>query len=152
MTDNDEQAPAATASKKPDNRITDEVAQEELERFFEEMDLDTDRSGMDDEDRAGFDQACRTMKRAMQKGKLHINDRGEPVLRPDSVSPDGGEITFHEPDGAAYKEMDQRKKGHDIAKMVAVMAAITKQPPKTFYDMKQRDYKVANAVVMLFLG
>ena len=132
--------------------VTDEVAADELDRFFEVMDLDTDRKHMDDEDRAGFDAAVRTLKRAMKSGRLTINGNGEPVYSPQSVDPDGGAITFHEPDGAAYMEMDRRKKGHDVAKMVAVMAAMTKQPPALFSRMKQRDYKVCNAITMLFLG
>lgn len=133
-----------------DNKVDAESANMEVDRFLEEMDIESDRGGMDEEDRAGFDNARATIVRAIRRGRLVINDSGEPVYTPASV--DTGPITFHEPTGAAFMEMDRRKKGQDVSKMYAIMAGMTKQHAKVFSDMRNRDLKVCQAVTTLFLG
>jgi len=130
-------------------RMTEEVAEQEIDRFLEAMDIDADKSAMDDEDKAGYDRARRTLVKAMVDGRLVVNDAGEPVFTPKS----GGEtLTFHEPTGATYQEMDRRKSGHDVSKMMAIMGGMTKQAPARFANMPQRDFKVAQAITTLFLG
>jgi hypothetical protein len=129
-------------------KVAEDVCRSEVERFLTAMDIDSDKSKMDDEDRAGFDSAVNRLITAMQAGRLHINDDGEPVFQPTS----GPEVRFPEPTGAAYMEMDRRKKGHDVSKMVALMAGISGHPPKVFANMKNRDFKVCQSIVTLFLG
>lgn len=127
-----------------------ETAEAEFGRFLDCMDISSDTSTMDDESREGFLSQKRTIINAIQRGHLIINDDGEPVYTPRTV--DCGPITFAEPSGAAYMAMDRKKKGEDIGKMFAMMADITKQPAKTFANMKQRDLKVCQALVVLFLA
>lgn len=133
-------------------KVDRETAEQEFDRFLDAMDIDGDTAGMTDEDRQGFDGQKQTIVSAIRKGRLYINENGEPVFTPSTVEIDGGVITFYEPSGASYMAMDSKKKGHDVAKMYAMMADMTKQPAKVFAKMKQRDLKVCQAVAVLFLA
>ena len=132
-----------------DPKVSEDVAEQEIDRFLEAMDIDADKSSMDDEDLDGYKRGRRTLAKAMMDGSLVINDAGEPVFTPKSG---GDAITFHEPTGATYMEMDRRKQGHDVSKMISIMAAQSKQPPARFANMPQRDFRVAQAITILFMG
>ena len=125
------------------------VAQDEFNRFLELMDIDNDPSHMSGEDRVNFDKLARTITKAIETGRLVVNDDGEPVFTPAGFD---SPMTFHEPTGATYMSIDRRKDGQNVAKLHAMLADMTKQPPDVFAKMKARDYKVAQAVIMLFLG
>jgi hypothetical protein len=129
-------------------KVSAEVAEAEFARFTEAMDLDVDVSKMDEDDRKGFDDARSTIERAIMRGSLVIDDKGQPIYTPQ----DGKPITFYEPTGASIMAMDGHKKGHDAAKMFALMADMTKTTAKTFAQLNMRDFKVCQKIVMLFLG
>jgi len=131
-------------------RVANEVAEAEFQRFAETMDLEVDPAEMNEEDRKGFELQKRRMIKAIEAGSLAINDAGEPVFSP--TRSDCGPITFSEPTGAAFMAMDQKKKTEDVGKMYAIMASISGQPAGTFAKMKNADLKVCMAVVTLFLG
>lgn len=131
-------------------KVAAEVAEAEFVRFVESMDLDVETSRMSEEDRQSFDAQKTRIVRAIMDGCVVVNEKGEPVFRPRSGTP--SEIVFHEPEGAALMAMDNRKKGHDVSKMFAVMAEQTKQPATVFAKMPMRDLKVAQAIATLFLA
>ena len=128
--------------------VARDVAEHEFERFAEAMDLDFDPAGWDDDDLSSFDKAKKTLVGAIVAGRLVVDEEGQPVFSPIG----GGTITFHEPNGAALMAMDQKKKGHDIGKLFATMAAMTKQSIKRFANMPNRDLKVCTAITTLFFG
>lgn len=130
--------------------VDPETCEREFAKFIEGMDLDVDTKGMDDEDRGSFDVAKRIVMRAMSTAHLVVNDQDEFVYTPKKG--DESEIVFHEPKGASLMAQDHKKDGHDIAKTFAVLADITQQPAKRFSQMAQRDVKVCNAILVLFLG
>ena len=136
-----------------ESKVTKEQAEKEFETFVETMDLDCDVDGMDDEDKAGFSKHRALIVRSIMRGSLVFDDESQPVFTPahkDSaeVSP----VTFYEPTGANYMEMDRKKAGKDMAKMHAVIAGMTKRDAKLFAGLKNRDYKVCLAIALLFLG
>lgn len=133
-------------------KVAADVAEAEFERFADTMDLDVDASAMGDEDRADFEQHKRVVVGAIMRGSLVINDAGEPVYTCQRGDLKGTELTWREPDGAALLAMDQQKKGRDVAKTYATMAAICKVPPATFSKMKQGDLKVCSSLLVLFLA
>lgn len=133
-------------------KVDRQTAESEFDRFLDSMDIDGDTSQMSEEDRAGFESQRQTVVSAIMKGHLVINESGEPVLEPRTVEVPDGRITFHEPQGASYMAMDMKKKGHDVGKMFALMGEMTKQPPKVFANMKQRDLKICQAISVLFLA
>lgn len=128
-----------------------EVAESEFDRFCEAMDLDVDPAGMDDGDKRSFESARRQLIKAICAGHLAVDEQGQPVYTP-RVGPACDPITFYEPSGASLMAMDQKKKGHDVAKLYATMADMTRQPLVRFSKMKERDLKVCRAVTLLFLG
>lgn len=131
------------------NQVPREVALEDFTRFVDTMDLDVDESKMDADELKKFQDLRDSVLRAMMRGALAIDDKGQPVYRPLSG---GDAITFYEPTGASFMAMDTKKKDHDITKMYAVMADMTRTSEKTFANMPQRDLKVCNALATLFLG
>lgn len=131
-----------------DNVVALEVAEQEFERFLESMDLQFDLKAMDDDDRKGFEVNKARFLKAVQRGSLVVNERGEPVYRPTA----GDAITFREPTGATLMAIDSVKKGHDVAKSFAVLAEMTRTPRDVFAKMVQRDLNVCQAVLILFLA
>jgi len=130
--------------------VAPEVAEAEFERFVEVMDLDVDSTDMDAEDRKSLDDSKRRFIRAVVCGSLVVNESGEPVFTP--TVGDRAEITFYEPDGTALMAMDRAKKGHDVEKTNLVLAALTKQLPKRFAAMKNRDLKLCQAILCFYMG
>jgi hypothetical protein len=133
-------------------KVADDVAEAEFERFGEAMDLDFDKSHMDEEDKKGFDDLKRIILRALKDGSLVVNDDGCPVYKPKHPDSGDGPITFNEPKGAALKETDKKKKGHDVGKTYAFAAAMTGENESRFSNMASRDLKVCLAIVNLFMG
>jgi len=135
------------------NVVDRETAEREFARFCDAMDIDNDTGAMDQEDADSFAQQRRNIVRAMERGKLVINEDGEAVISPDSVAVNGGSITFHEPTGADKMEIDKHRQGQNMHAMYAAMGSATKQPSKVYANMKQRDLKVCEAVfALLFMG
>lgn len=132
-----------------DHKVDQETALNEFNRFVDAMDLDIDESRMDEEDRKSLDNVRSLFVRNVMSGHLVVDDKGQPVYTPRSG---GDPITFYEPNGAALLAMDQKKKGHDVAKTYAVLAAITQLDVPRFSKMPMRDLKVCNAIMSLFLG
>lgn len=126
-----------------------ETAEKEFGRFLEAMDLDVDPKGMDDEDKRTFEESKRRVVRALEQGQLVIDDKGQPVFTP---SAGGNPITFYEPTGAALMAADQKRSGHNMAKMFATMGDMTRTNAALFAKMVARDVKVCLAVALLFLG
>lgn len=132
-------------------KVDAETAAVEFDRFLDCMDIDADVDSMDDEDRKGFSMQKNTVIMAIRRGSLIIDDDGQPVFTP-VASDNRDPITFYEPTGAAYMAQDRKKKGQDMAKMYAIMGEVTKQHPGVFAKMKNRDVKVCQAIMTLFLG
>lgn len=131
-------------------KVALEVAEAEFERFVAAMDLDVDESTMDDADKKSFREERAKVIDAMLEGRLTVNADGEPVFTPKKG--DTTPIKFPEPSGAAIMAQDSKKKGHDVAKSFAVMAAMTGEPPTRFANMAGRDIKVCNALLVLFMA
>lgn len=131
-----------------DKKVATEVAEAEFERFADAMELDVDRTHMDDADKAAFLSNYRTFIQAVERGRLSVNDKGEPVYTPSSGDP----LTFHEPEGADLMQSDGRKAGHDVKKFYTIMGAMTKTSALRFEKMANRDLKVCQSIALLFLG
>lgn len=130
--------------------VATSVAEDEFARFVEAMDLDVDTVHMEASELDGFKSCKRAVIRAMESGRLVIDDKGQPVYTPQVG--DTKPITFHEPDGASILSMDKKKSGENVAKTHAAMAAMTKTSAEKFAKMAGRDLKVCNAIYLLFLA
>lgn len=137
--------------------VSVEVAKQELNRFFEAMDIDVQESELDEDD----NQQMELLVKNLCSGRLVIDQEGQPVYTP-KVSNDGKPITFYEPTGASYMAMDKRAvrksdRGAEqtdptAAKMFRLMADMTKTNVALFANMKNRDLKVCMAVATIFLA
>jgi hypothetical protein len=130
--------------------IAPSVAESEFARFAESMDLDLDTARMDAKELDEFKGLKRVVVRAMELGRLVIDEKGQPVY-----SPQLGEtkpITFYEPDGAVLMSADKKKAGESVAKLYTAMGAMTKTSAERFASMKARDLKVCQALYLLFLA
>lgn len=130
-------------------KVAAEVADDEFARWCDAMDLDVDPLGMDGEDKASFAQAKRRIVEQIIAGRARVDEDGQLTYDPKSG---GDTLVFQEPDGAILMEMDKKKRDHDVRKMYAVAAGITKQQISRFARMKQRDLRFVSATVALFLG
>lgn len=128
-----------------------EVAENEFKRFTDAMDLKLDPDSMSRKDRTDFFALKQTILDALQSRHVTINDDGEPVLHPKSGD-DKTPITFHEPTGGTFSSMDLVNEKHKVAQLRQLMASMTKQPVKRFNALKQRDLKVCDALLLLFLA
>lgn len=132
-------------------KIAREVAVEELERFFEAMDLQAkvDESRLDPDDLKSLRSAKDAVIEAIMCGALEVDAEGQPVYTPKKG---GKPITFREPNGADILAMDKCKQGATISKQNAVLGSLTGEGPARFASMAQRDYSVCTALVALFLA
>lgn len=130
--------------------VADEVAKAAFESFVEAFDLDINPEGMDAEDRKSLDNERRVFLRAVRQGRLVVDDAGQPIYTP--VKGNEKPVTFHEYTGASLMEMDRAKKDHDMKKSTLLLAAITKESPARFANMKARDLKVCQAILGFLLG
>lgn len=127
-----------------------ETAEAELERFAEEMDLDLDKSDMDGDDLKSYESVKKVVIRSIRKGNLVINDDGEPEFTP--VKGNLGTLVFKEPEGSNFQAMDRAKANEDFKKLNSLIAELVGKSAGEIGSLKQRDYKVVQALLMLFLG
>ena len=133
-------------------KVDKESAEVEFERFVDAMDLDLNTSIMDDEDKTAFTKTKTRLLRAVQKGSLVFNEDGEAVYTPaHPKSKYDKPITFHERTGASLMAMDNKKKGHDVAKTYAVLADMCKVHPNTFANLVGTDVKICEAIFALLM-
>ena len=133
-------------------KIDAKTAEQEFETWVDAMDLDLDTTEMDADDLAGYNRQKKRIIKAIMRGALIFNDNGEAVYtphRPGSQHKDP--ITFHERTGASIMAMDGKKKGHEVAKMYAVLADMCKVHPKVFAMMVGEDVKVCEALFALLM-
>ncbi len=135
------------------DRMDEESAEREFARFAEAMDLDFNEKGMDDEDRKGFYESKRIVLRELQRGSLVIDDDGQPVYTARHPKEQGKpKITFYEWTGGTLMEADKKKKDHDVTKMIAMIGEMSRQSIQRYSKMPARDFKVVQAIALLFLG
>jgi Zn-finger domain-containing protein len=133
-------------------KVALEMAEAELDRFAEEMDLDLDTADMDAEDLAQFTKLRKRLLHAIQKGALVINDNGEAVYTPQNrKSKHQDALTFRERTGASLMAMDGKKKNYDVTKTYAVMADMCKVHPNVFAGLVGIDAKICEALFALLM-
>jgi len=132
------------------NKVSQEVAEAEFDRFCEEMDIENDESVLDEEDLTQWLKGKRRLVKAMMNGSLVINENGEAVYTPQK-SGDIAPLTFHESTVADLMVMDGKKKGHDVRKTIGVIAAMTKTTPATLSKLRGVDSKVMLALFALLM-
>lgn len=132
-------------------KVDDESAQADYERFMESMDLDPNPVHKDEGDLQSFEDSKYEFINALKDGRLEVDANGELDFRP-QITNMTNPIHFAEPTGKVLRSMDRLKEGHGVGKGIAVLAEMTKRPAVEFDNMRQRDLRVCQAVVALFLA
>ena len=136
------------------HKIDAATAETEFYRFADEMDLDVDKDRMDDDDKIAFEDAKNKIIDAIMRGRLTINDIGEPIYKLDGDMAEkmgADELRFKEPTGADYMSMDGKSKNRDMAKMFLLMGSMTGIHPRNFSNLSARHLKVCQAIVAFFI-
>jgi len=134
-----------------EDKMDGESAEAEFQRFADEFELDIDEKGMDDEDRQAFQASKKVFIRELKRGSIVVDERGAATYTT-RFETNPSPVVFHEPTGATFMASDQKKRGHDAAKMYAMIADMTRQNIQRFSKMPRRDLKVVESVALLFLG
>lgn len=133
-------------------KVALEQAEQEFNQWAEAMDLDLDETLMDEDDMRGFMRQKKRILKAVQNGSLVFNDDHEAVFTPQHRnSKTKDPITFHERTGASLMAVDRKKKGHDVARMYAVLADMCNTAPQTFAGLAGEDVKVCEALFALLM-
>ena len=136
----------------PENKVNQEMAESDFDRFTEAMDLDLDTSEMDAEDLTAFGKQKSKIVKAIMLGSLVVNDKGEAVYTPRNERSKYKEaLTFHERTGASLMAMDGTKKNHDVTKTYKVLGNMCKVHPSTFAGLVGIDVKICEALFALLM-
>ena len=130
-----------------------EVAESEFERFGDTHDLDFNCDAWQNEEKvSGFLENKEKIVKAIMNGSLVVSEEGLPVFTP-RKSGATSSLTFNEPTGATWQSMDKAGKNTgEVAKLMTIMAQLTRTDVSTFSNMKNTDLKVCMAVTALFLA
>ena len=132
--------------------LSQDMAQQEWDRFLVSMDLDEKISEkLDDEDAKALENVRSGIMRALRNGSLVIGNDGEAVFTPrrgENRKP----VTFSEPTAGVLTAADRRKEGHNAAKGIAMLAEWSGENPDRFAKMKASDFAVCMNLFALFFG
>lgn len=128
-----------------------DVAEQAFEQFCVEMDIDHDVSKMDEKDAEGFNENKELIISAFMDGRLQFNENQEPELTCQRSKIDKP-LVFREPSAADYMAMDRKKEGQDVGKMISLMDSVTRTANGTCSKLKGRDFKIAKAIMTLFMA
>lgn len=132
-----------------DYLVDEQTALDDFNRWAETMGIDLE--GLDEDDAADVARHRRRIVNAIKVGAATINDVGDEIAYKPQRS-DVEPFKFYEPKGEAWLASDKSKKGHSIAQINAVLASVTRRPPKMFANLASVDYKFCQSVAVLFLG
>lgn len=134
------------------SKIEKEAAEAEYERFVENADLLFDEDEMSKEDLSSYRKTKARLIRAIMRGNLTVNERGEATYVPQnerSVIKDP--ITFYERTGASLMAMDSSDKDAEAARTYAVMADVCQVDRKVFAGLAGEDIKICEAIFTLLM-
>lgn len=134
-------------------KIDKETAEDEFQRFCDDWEIDSDTSGMSEDDQTGFESQKSQIVKAIRLGRMIINnDRTLTYIFSDfSDKNKGEEIIIKRPKGSSYMEMDGFKDNQLIRKTYSVLAAMTGKEVRYFSNIDGGDLKPLQAVITLFL-
>lgn len=133
--------------------MSEELALAEVKRWAEANDIEITAEGEDGAQK--LDAAVPKLVRAVQQGRLVVNDNGDFEYTVSASSPAGfaGEVLkFAEPTGAAYLTMDKFKGEQSFHKLMGVASAMTGKDVSWFSRLGNHDFKVVMYIAGFFIG
>lgn len=136
----------------PEFKVDFETASNELDIYFDEMEINTDEKILDDADIKALQKHTSRLIKAIQLGDLTFNSSGEAVLQPSHKNSTYTDpITFKERTGADVMATDSKKTTHLIGRMYAVLGSMCSVHPKTFTKLCGRDIKICESIFLLLM-
>lgn len=136
----------ATGNK---DKVPEEAAVSELNRWAEAWDLDLGFS--DGEDQLGQKLSRDRLITAIRKGRLTVDEAGNLTLTLTYSDIEIKELKFSPPKGDAFTAADKPKESAGQLRMNAMLGAMTRTGPVVFTNLDGRDLKPCNAIASLFL-
>lgn len=140
-------------SEEAKTTMSEELALEEVKRWAEANDIGI--SGANAEEKQEFDAIVPRLVRAVQQGRLAVNDDGDFEYTVSARSPEGfaGEtITLAAPNGAAYMALDKFKGEQGVHRTLALASAMTGKDVAWFGRLHNSDYKIVVYIVSFFIA
>jgi len=138
--------------KMVNDKIDEQMALAEFDRFTECMALDVDEDDLDSEDLTSFLKQKKRILKAIRRGTLVINEHGEAIYTcSNRRTVYDKPLVFHERTGASLMAMDGKKKNHEVSKTYAVMADMCKVHQSVFAKMVGEDIKICEALFALLM-
>lgn len=131
--------------------VSPQVAEDEFRRMCEVLDIELD--DLDEEDQTALDDLKKPILKAIQKGKVTIDEKGQPTIQLMYPVGEVSSVTFYRPTGQTLIAAGDSKAKNDTTKLWGTMADFTRQPSTLFGKMDYRvDFKICMSFVRLFLG
>jgi hypothetical protein len=131
--------------------VAKEVAEEEFARLCDALDLDLE--GFDDDEQEKFDGIKHDVVRAIERGRVTVDQEGQVTIQLKRPVGEVGAITFTRPTGASLMAIGDSRKKNEVEKLLLLMADLSGQPSVVFTRMDYlADGKLCQKVVSLFLG
>lgn len=125
------------------------TSEKEFDRFVEAMNIDMELIMMDENERGEARQSRERMIRAIEKGKMVVNEDGCAVCV--GLGFRDADLIFYKPKGAELLAMDRKKEHQTVGKMYSLLGAVTRTSDSLFAKMDYEDVKLCQAVVGFFM-
>lgn len=138
-----------------ENKLTQEVAEQEFERMAEIWDIDTDESGFDEDDLESFIKAKKPLIKSLMDGSLVVDEDGNATFTlrwSKKLMENGTETITLDPSRPDVLVMDKFKERETMHKMRAYIASMASKPLRIIGQIDPRDEKRLRGAVLLFLG
>lgn len=131
--------------------FSEDAAGAEFDRWAELCEFDLDPRFMSQEGQEDCARRRHIAEREIMSGRITIDDEGNLSYQM-KIPVKGVEVVSFpvDPDGTALLAFDTTKDGRNIAKLYAMIQAMTGMPPGTMAAMKRRDREVVQAVAGFF--
>jgi hypothetical protein len=133
-------------------KVSEEVAEQDFERFAEYWDIDTETETMSPEDRDSFEGQKSRILRAIKNGRAAIGDDGKLTYKLREPIGEYESLTFKLPRGDAFISMDKHKERQSMHKIQTLIAGMTGVPSSLLSRLNGIDMKFGMGVASLFLA
>lgn len=131
-------------------KVSLDVAKEEFARVCSAHHIDVDVEVMDEDERKNFATLERSVVNAIMAGRVTVDQSGQVTLN----ARGGGPLTFKRFDASVLMNGGAKKggelSGNELVRNIA--AAMTEKPPSEIARLSLGDFKLAGALVGLFLA
>lgn len=120
-------------------KVSKEVALQEFERLAAAADVDVDTSNMDEEDAESTEETREYFCKAIQAGRLTVDENGRAVL----ITSDGTSMTFRIPRGKDLMILGDAKEDRQVQAVANFVCSLTGLDSRTVGELAKGDWKLA---------